>query len=266
MAQANSSGDKRQGVQSFELGMRLFQTLVTLKGSATLAELSAASGMTASSIHKYCVSMIRTGLIEADGRGRYKIGPYLYTLTNPDTWRDRAQMIAGDLLPDLVRQAQETSFLSIWSPTGPMILKVHESERPVSVRVSAQHRYPLSNTCAGRLFAAFLEPEKIAPLIEAELAEQARKPDSLSLEALHAQYEERIAEVRRRHLSRGSNERYAGLSSMSAPIFDRNGKLAFTVTSFGPSATCSIAWNGPVAQALAAFAAQVMEQMGGRAP
>ncbi|MDT2021240.1 IclR family transcriptional regulator C-terminal domain-containing protein [Methylocella sp. CPCC 101449] len=254
----------RQGVQSFELGMKLFQTLVSLKGAATLAELSAASGMTASSAHKYCVSMIRTGLIEADGRGRYKIGPYLYTLTNPDTWLERAQILAGELLPDLVRQVQETSFLSIWSPTGPMVLKVHESDRPVTVRILAQHRYPLSNTCAGRVFAAFLDQEKVAPLVDAELKQRAT--DAAILNQLRKQYEQRIAEVRRRFLSRATPERYAGLNSVSAPIFDRNGKLAFTITSFGPTETCSIAWDGPVAQALKAFANEVMQQMGGRYP
>ncbi len=259
---------KQQGVQSFELGMHIFKDVIRLNRAFTLAELSASTGISLSSTHKYCVSMIRLGLLSRDGRGRYKLGPFLYSLTNPDARLDRVQVIAGNALPELVNTIGETSFLSIWTHSGPMAIKVHEADKIFSVRVVRDRAFPITNTCAGRIFGAFLDREMVSPLVEAEFSrmKEERKLSKRAVAGLRREFEDRMTEAKRRGLSRTTGERHPGVNSVSAPIFDQDGRLLLTITAFGPQVSCSASWEGPVAKAVGAFAAQITGQTGGRPP
>src|ERR1051326_5621979 len=84
MGKSNLSADsrrKRRGIQSVEIGMRLFEALRESGQPCTLSQLAKAAGMAPSNCHRYLVSFLRGGFIEQNAEtGRYGFGPRLLQL------------------------------------------------------------------------------------------------------------------------------------------------------------------------------------------
>lgn len=268
MRSASSEPNARRGIQSLEIGVRLFQDIHRLGRPATLNEVARLSGMPPSKAHRYCVSLIRTGLLQRDGRGLYGIGPFGFQLSHAEADRDHARVVALAALRDLVDQTGETGFLSTWGQKGPTILDVADAPKPISIRPTTKGDLPLLNTTAGWVFAAYLEAEMLKPLLDAELDAQRRslKLSAAEIASMRQAFMRRLIDVRRRRLARGTGERHPGLNAFSAPIFDRQGRVALVITMFGLAATFSSAWDGPLAQALQVSAAELTRRIGGAAP
>jgi DNA-binding IclR family transcriptional regulator len=259
---------KRQGIQSLEIGIRLFQELHQLKRPATLSELSNLSHMPPAKAHRYCVSLIRTGLMQQDGRGRYGVGPYGFQLSHPRTNLEHSLRLATEILPALVRKIGETAFISAWGQTGPFIIKVEDALKPIAIRPNTRGDMPLWNSATGRVFAAYLPRERLDPLIEAELCKQ-KADEKLTVAAViarRATFEKHLAQVRRRKLARTTGERYPGLVSFAAPIFGGNGEVVLALTSFGLATTLASSWDGPVPVALKGAAQELTPRIGGVIP
>jgi DNA-binding IclR family transcriptional regulator len=258
----------QQGIQSLELGLALFHNLHRLQRPATLTELAKLSTMPPSKAHRYCVSLIRAGFVQQDGRGLYSLGPLCSELGRTESDRDKARRLALAALPGLVRETGETAFLSAWGQTGPRVLHVEESARPFSVRPTSRGDMPLHNSATGRAFAAYLDPAELDRLLELEFSALRQE-----LELTGAELAERrraffrhLADVRKRGLARTTGERFPGIHSFSAPVFDRDGKVILAISCHGLAATFPSAWNGAVAKALRATVADLMLRTGGKAP
>lgn len=265
-AKRENKSQERQGIQSLEIGVGLFQQLHQLHRPATLSELAKLSRMPPAKVHRYCVSLIRTGLMQQDGRGRYGIGPYGFQLGHAGANLEHAITLTSETLPLLVKEIGETTFISRWGQTGPFILKVEDAPKPLAIRPNWRGDLPLWNSATGRAFAAFLPPERLEPLIAAELQIKKRE-EKLSTQAIAARralFNKHLAEVRKRKLARSTGERYPGLISFAAPIFDRDGAVILALTSF--SFSLSPAWEGPVPQALKAAALDLTHRIGGTVP
>ena len=254
--------------RSLEIGVRLFQDLNKLARPASLSELSKISRMPPAKVHRYCVSLIRTGLMVQDGRGRYGVGPYGFQLTTPGVELEHACSLAFEMLPDLVRGIGETAFVSSWGQTGPHILKVQNSSKPISIRPNSRGDLPLWNSATGRVFAAFMAPKLRDSLIEAEFRQQ-KRDEKLSLTKIAARraiFEKNLTDVRNRLISRTTGERYPGLVSFAVPVFDRHRNVILALTSFGFGTTLPTSWDGVVPKALLAAAAELTKRIGGATP
>jgi DNA-binding IclR family transcriptional regulator len=259
---------ERQGIQSLEIGIRLFQDVHRLGRTVTLNELAKLSGMPPSKTHRYCVSLIRSGLLQQDGRGLYGIGPYGFRLSHTDAERDHARTLGKSCLAELVRKINETVFLSEWGQVGPTLVSVADAPKPISIRPAAQGDLPLHNSATGRVYAAYLEPERLNTLLDAEL-ERFRRDNKVSVADIAARKRallRHLPEVRRRRLARSMGERNPGFNSFAAPIFDRQGRVVLSLTAFGPASTFPQAWDALVPCALHACAAELTKRIGGKPP
>jgi DNA-binding IclR family transcriptional regulator len=266
-AAAPDSGVRR-GIQSLEIGVRLFQYIYRLGRPVTLNELARLSGMPPSKAHRYCVSLIRTGLVQRDGRGLYGVGPYGLQMSHAEAGRDHARTAAVTALRELVQRVGETAFLAAWGETGPAIFHVVDAPKPISIRPSLQGDLPLLNSGTGRVFAAYLEEDRLRTLLDAEFEalRRDRKLVAAEVAARRHSFMRLLSDVRRRQLARITGERYPGLNSFSAPVFDRHGKVMFAITVFGLAQTFPAAWDALVPRALQASAAELTRRIGGRAP
>jgi DNA-binding IclR family transcriptional regulator len=268
MASISADVNGQRGIQSLELGVRMFQVVHRLGRPATLNELAKLSRMPPAKAHRYCVSLVRTGLLRRDGRGLYGIGPFGFQLAQAEASLDHARTLALGVLPRLARELGETVFLSAWGETGPRILSVADADKPISIRPSMRYDLPIHNSATGRVFAAYMAPERLEKLLETELESLRRDKMILAKEIAPRRraLSRQIAEVRRRGIARTTGERYPGLNSFATPIFDRNSRVILALTSFGFAHSFPSAWEGVVPRALRAAASDLTDQLGGLRP
>jgi DNA-binding IclR family transcriptional regulator len=255
----------QRGIQSLEIGIGVFQEVHRLGRPVTLNELAKLSNMLPSKAHRYCVSLIRTGLLRRDGRGRYGVGSLGFQLGDVEASIEHARTLAIDALPQLAHALGEAVFVSAWGDTGPRILRVADADKPISIRPNTKYDLPLHNSATGRLFAAYLQPQRLEVLLGQEL-EALRRRDKLSagkIASLRRLLNSQLADVRRRGLARTTGERYAGLNSFAVPVFDHNGRVLLSLTSFGLAQTFPSAWDGAVPRKLRALAEDLTAQIGG---
>ena len=158
-----------RGIQSVEVGGQLLKVLARTGRRMALKDLAREAEMTAAKAHPYLVSFCKLGLMEQDRvSGHYGLGPLaiqmgLISLQQADPVR-----MAIAELPALAQEVGYTVSVSMWSGQGPTIIRVEEG--PTHVYVAMRHGTPASlrHTATGKIFAAFGEPARIAPLLQAE--------------------------------------------------------------------------------------------------
>jgi DNA-binding IclR family transcriptional regulator len=259
-------GDKeRAGIQSVEVGFALLDVLAQAPGPLMLRDLASAAGMSAAKAHRYLVSFQRLSLVVQDANTRYELGPATLRLGLATLSRLDAVKLARERLPTLMDQTGHTLALAVWGNHGPTL--VHWQEAPLAMPVSLRlgDVMPLLSSATGRCFAAFMghggAADKALPMIDAELA-MARKLGRSDLPSTPAQVKAMNTETRAQGLGRVVNVLLPGISGFCAPVFDADGHLALGVVSLGSTATLDTDWNGPVAQALRAFAVQLSFDLG----
>lgn len=254
----------QQGIRSLETGIGVFRQIFDLRRPATLTEIANLARMEPAKAHRYCVSLIRTGLLQQDGRGLYAVGPLGFALSRVQSGFDNARAIAIAALPELVAKTGETVFLSCWGQAGPVILRVEDAPKPIAIRPTTKGDLPLLNSATGRVFAAFMDEPQVEQLAAAELAAQGVPVRERPLR--YRQFRSHLDDVRKRGLARTTGERYPGLISFSAPIFDHQGRVVLALTSFGLFGSFPSAWNAKIAEELRDSGTRLTQRIGGRKP
>ncbi len=265
--EAGSGPDESQGIQSLEIGISIFRLLHEAGRALRLGEVAEAAGMSPGKAHRYLVSLVRTGLIQRDGRGLYALGPLAMQLGQSQAWYAGALEIAGAALPGIAAKLGQTAFLAAWGQKGPRILRVEEAPGPVSLRPRTSGDLPLYNSSPGRLFAAYM-PDRTDRLLDREFAALAAEHrwSSAELQRRRDAYRLLLDEVRQHGLASTASERFPGINSLAAPVFDVQAKVLFTVTVFGIDANFPLDLDGPAAALLKDTVGQVTRRVGGKCP
>ena len=241
-----------RGIQSVEVGGQLLKVLARTGRRMALKDLAREAEMTAAKAHPYLVSFCKLGLMEQDrASGHYGLGPLaiqmgLISLQQADPVR-----MAIAELPALAQEVGYTVSVAMWSGQGPIIIRVEEG--PTHVYVAMRHGTPASlrHTATGKIFAAFGEPARIAPLLQAEGHSLAEAEFAQELEAIRAS-----------HLSVVENQLLSGVSALAVPVFDGFGQLVLAIAAIGPSVTLTLDPAGLPAQKLQAQARQLSQRLG----
>jgi len=267
---ANSSGKGRRGIQSVEVGGRLLHALAHQGRAMALKDLAADAGMTAAKAHPYLVSFGHIGLVEQDRvSGRYALGPLALQLGLISLQQADPVRIAAPLLPDLAARSGHTVALVVWGGRGPTIVLREAS--PSAVHVDMRHGtvFSIAGTASGRLFAAHLSVDLVRPIYEAERQSLARtrRRDGNGAAATPnlpawRTFETQLTEVRRHGLGRSEGAVVAGVSALSAPVFDHRGAMVLALTAIGPSGAFDARWTGRVATVLREAAQSVSARLG----
>lgn len=241
-----------RGIQSVEVGGQLLKVLARTGRRMALKDLAREAEMTAAKAHPYLVSFCKLGLMEQDrASGHYGLGPLaiqmgLISLQQADPVR-----MAIAELPSLAQEIGYTVSIAMWSGQGPVIIRVEEG--PTHVYVAMRHGTPASlrHTATGKIFAAFGDPTRIAPLLQAE-------GHSLD-EPVFAQ---ELETIRTSQLSVVENQLLSGVSALAVPVFDGFGQLVLAIAAIGPSVTLTLDPEGLPAQKLQALARQLSQRLG----
>jgi DNA-binding IclR family transcriptional regulator len=185
-------------------------------GPASLAELVARSGLSRPTAYRLAVALEVHGFVERDRDGRFAIGPRLAELAGLDR-DDPLERAAGPVLERLCDTTHESA--QLYRRIGDVRRCVAAAERASGLRdtVPVGSELPMTAGSAAQVLLAWEPPSEAA-----ELTGEAKFTTAT------------LATVRRRGWAASVGEREAGVASVSAPVFDPDGRVIAAVSVSGP--------------------------------
>lgn len=253
------------GIDSIETGMGLLTTFISLGGRThQLKTLAEAASMPPAKAHRYLASFIRAGFVERDTiSGRYRLGARSIELGASALDAIDPLRLSTEAMIELHAELDHTIVLSVWGTRSPVIVRVEEADRLMTVGFRLGKSLPLLRSAAGLLFAAFMPPQVVAPLLQAELR-QTREISGPTPARSNAEAERLLKEVRNRKLARILGDITPGINALAAPIFDYRGYPATAITAVGPAGSFDTNWNGIVATALRRKSEEISRKLGNK--
>lgn len=261
LADKPETRQRRQRVQSAEMGMSILKALARLGGAASLTAVAQEVNESTAKAHRYMVSLVEEGLVEQDSPsqryvlGREAIHIGLAALRQCDPIR------AGE--PALVRLRDElgiTCFMAVMGNLGPTILRIEEPALPVTVNVRAGSVLPTLWSASGQVFLAHSDDPVLLRQAQAEWDQaasdqQAVLPGPGGIEPLRDIIRQRGCAVVRDTLLRG-------ISAVAAPVQDHSGRVVAVLTALGASGGFDPAPEGPIGRRVRQEAAAISTALG----
>ena len=262
-APARDKGEReRQGVQSVEVGGQILSVLAAAAGPSTLSEIARGSRMSLSKVHRYLVSLAKGRLVRQDPvSGRYDLGEAALRLGLAALSRLNVVQLGTEAIIELNQQLDVTTILSIWSERGPVVVGWYDSSEVIICNVHVGSLFPLLRTATGRVFLAFQPRRATDAMVRRELRGVVSLIPNSRLRTLK-DVDHLISEVRRDRLGVTREEFLPGLSAVSAPIFDHQGRIAAAIAILGVRGSVDVLTPGSYADALLKAADGVSRQLG----
>jgi DNA-binding IclR family transcriptional regulator len=214
--------ERRRGIQSVEIGLRVLDVLVSLGKASPLSSIAQASGLPASQAHRYLASLIVAGMARQDAAsGRYDVGPAALRLGLGALARIDAFQITDAAITAYSQRTGRTVQIAALGPLGPTIIRWSVGRPPVMTSFNIGSVLPLLTSATGQIFLSYASANEIEPLLDAELAAT-------------GQARERVEAIRARVLADGmagvEGTMVPGLRAVAFPIFDLQGKAILSAT------------------------------------
>lgn len=255
----------QRGIQSVEVAGRILEAFASRRERIALSELASAAGLSTAQAHTYLVSLTKLGLVKRDAlTGYYEPGPLSLRLGLIYVEQQPAYRIAGPYATQLAERTGFSVAICIAGAYGPTIVRYERGGNPLHVNLHVGTVMSLETTSTGRVFSAFLDEPSLTAMLERQgLAQprtiagdgEARADKQASLDA-----------IRRRRLARSVDMPSPGISSMSVPVLDADGRLLLALTVIGPSGAMDTGWDGTIAHEMTETADRIMQTLLHRTP
>jgi DNA-binding IclR family transcriptional regulator len=245
----------RRNIQSIEVGFQLIRALEEAPGPMSLKLLSKRAGMEPAKAHLYLVSFCNLGLVTQEDTGYYALGAYALQLGLAALNKIDLAHLARKVLHELRDETGEAASLAVHGDKGPVIVAKADGlkDDPLVIRLGRTLR--VSNSAAGRIFLAYSDADSVRRLLEAEI-ERGEVTVAAAKKLKH--------EVQQRGYARADALAHAGFSSLAAPVFDHEGRLAGAVTLLGLSANFPASAEARLSRVLMDKTRQLSFQLGFR--
>lgn len=139
-------------------------------GSVRLSDVARRSGLSTGAAHNYLASLVRTGLVEQDARGSYRLGPSAFALSLASFRQLNGYDVLKTEADALQQLTGQITSVSVWSQAGPVSIYMQRGE--------SRARYtfrpglvPMLISGAGPVFIAYLPEAETRDLVARELTE-----------------------------------------------------------------------------------------------
>lgn len=215
----------------------LLQCLIGTERPLALAELAGQSGLPKSSVHRMLLMLEQEKLVqrEPDGK-RYTIGPRFTWLAMEALRNSPQRALRHTILQALVDEVGETCNFTMLAGNEIFYLDRVEAHWPLRMVLAPGSRVPLHCTASGKLFLALMPPQQCRKLLTAAPLRRhtdntITNPERL-MKALDVIREERVGT--------DDEEFLAGLTAVSVPVLDRQGKMCAAVAVHAPTVRMSL--------------------------
>ncbi len=209
-------------IQVLDRAMRLLDVLATRNDPVTLKELSGATGLHASTVHRILADLCVGRYVERVDSGLYRLGMRLLELGSLVKGRLDVRTASIGLMRELHRQTGQTVNLSLAQGDEIVYIERAWSERSgMQVVRAIGGRAPLHLTSTGKLFLSVWDARSVRSYaMRTGLAGNTRN----SITQLD-QLERELALVRRHGYARDNEELELGVRCIAAGIYDEAGAL-----------------------------------------
>ncbi|AKP88555.1 IclR family transcriptional regulator [Achromobacter xylosoxidans] len=242
-------------IQVIERAMRLLDALAAQPDPVTLKELSATTGLHASTAHRILNDLVVGRYVERVDNGLYQLGMRLLELGSLVKGRLNVREAAIAAMRSLHKLTGQTINLSVQQGDEIVYIDRAWSERSgMQVVRAIGGRAPLHLTSTGKLFLSTGDARQVrAYALRTGLAGHTRN----SLTDLD-RLERELALVRRHGYARDNEELELGVRCIAAGIFDDTGKLVAGLSISAPAERLQDEWI----KALVDTAASISEALG----
>ncbi|WP_426792773.1 IclR family transcriptional regulator [Achromobacter xylosoxidans] len=254
-AETDGASGSPIAIQVIERAMRLLDALAAQPDPVTLKELSATTGLHASTAHRILNDLVVGRYVERVDNGLYQLGMRLLELGSLVKGRLNVREAAIAAMRSLHKLTGQTVNLSVQQGDEIVYIDRAWSERSgMQVVRAIGGRAPLHLTSTGKLFLSTADTRQVrAYALRTGLAGHTR--NSLTdLERL----ERELALVRRHGYARDNEELELGVRCIAAGIFDDTGKLVAGLSISAPAERLQDDWI----RALVDTAASISEALG----
>lgn len=214
----------RKSIQSVEIGARVLLALLKGdRGESYLREVADKSGLSRSQAHRYLLAFVNTEMVEQNpSSGRYSLGNLAVRLGLAAMAKMDPLRIATEHLGILLDELKTTGLLSVWGDYGPTVIRWIDGGVPLFTSMHVGSTLPLQGSSTGILFLTYCPDDQTRERLERERAEGIVVDD-----ADLAKY---VEEARQLGYTRTYGSVVPGLSAVSVPIFDSQGRLLATMS------------------------------------
>lgn len=220
------AGAMPKGIQSIEVGYRVLLAIQRGPGSLQLVDIAKRAGLTPGSTHNYLVSLVRTGLVEQEARGLYRLGPSAFALSMAsfrqldgiDHLREEADI--------LHRITGQSVAVSVWSQAGPVSVYILKSEE-IKLFEFRPGLVPMLRTGVGAIYMGYLEIGRTEEIVQRELEADGHPSENAA--ALIRQARQQV----RAHGYGFFGDEGFGHAALALPVWNTQGHIAFVLDIVG---------------------------------
>jgi DNA-binding IclR family transcriptional regulator len=211
----------------------ILELLAASRDGLPLREISAQLEAPKSSLLPLLRALTARQYLAQGQAGEYRLGPRPLELGAGTASQLDLVEVAHPPLVQLMRRTGETVFLGVLAADGQSMVYVDKVESGHIIRYAAGvgDRRPLHATSSGKALLAFLPAEQRERILNAATLARHTERTVTSLAALRATLEE----VRRTGACVSLDEFVRGAAGVTAPIFDRQGRVVGVCTVGGPT-------------------------------
>jgi DNA-binding IclR family transcriptional regulator len=220
MAAEDERGTTNQGIKSIEVGARVLGALERGRGPMSLSEVAAGAGLHPSKVHRYLVSLVRTGLAaQSVETGLYNLGPVARALGVEALRRTDPVSVVSAYAMALRDESGHTVNVAVWGDAGPELVRWDTGAHALPIVVRVGSVLPLLDSAVGLVFFTYLDTATTAEVLRSQQEEEATGRRTA------AELREIAESVRRDGFAATRNKMILGLSALAAPVFGADGSL-----------------------------------------
>lgn len=168
-----SEGSAESALKSVKTAFRILTVVAQNGGPITLKKVGQLANIAPSKAHRYLQSLCSCGLLSQAGKsGAYDLGVESMRLGLAAVNRIDIINRTGDSLAALVQGIDADAFLTVWSESGPTIVRFERSQRLATTMIGAGVSIPVLTSATGHVFLAFGDRERAQAIIKREAGDR----------------------------------------------------------------------------------------------
>ena len=220
-SQGGVTAARSERLQSLERGLMVLRAFGPDAPSLTISEVADRTGLTRATARRVLLTLQDLGYVEASRRS-FTLTPAVLDLAKPFAGASDPWAFAKPYLASLTERTGESASIAILDDTEILYVARVETRRLMTIAVTVGSRLPAHATSKGRVLLAGLpDAELEAYFARTAIARYTERTvvDETELRAI-------LDEIRRQGCAIVDQQLEEGLSSVAAPIIDRNGRVS----------------------------------------